>query len=343
MTTSRAPPAAAARLARAETDARSRDDQHQRRQPQQQQRPVANAPPLHRLIRNPPQEHQRRKLDDVLPLALSQVDQNRNRQRGQRRRKRAGARNDIYCDPRQSLARRQVAEQRVVERRRGVQQRVVDRAARPNLRRQRRRCAPGSARDIVRASASGTTGICSPLSRSSKLDASVNRSRSPPDRARGRGSGRCRGTESARPRRKSPPALRRDPKSRRRCRGGRSARRASAAAARDGPGARPRPIQRVQHDVEVLGRRRHVLDDVFVERDEADAVALLVHEIGQAGGQRLRVIELRDPRLPKAIDFDTSSSTEKFALESASNSLTKYRSVRANSRQSTRRMSSPGT
>ena len=40
------------------------------------------APP-HGLVRNPPQEHQRRKLHDVLPLALDQVNDHRHRQPGE--------------------------------------------------------------------------------------------------------------------------------------------------------------------------------------------------------------------------------------------------------------------
>ena len=50
----------------------------------------------------------------------------------------------------------------------------------------------------------------------------------------------------------------------------------------------------MQHGVHVLGRRRHVLDDLAVERDEADAVALVVHQVGQARGEDARVVELRD-------------------------------------------------
>ena len=40
----------------------------------------ADPPALHRLIGNPLQEHQRRELDDVLPLALDQVNDHRHRQ-----------------------------------------------------------------------------------------------------------------------------------------------------------------------------------------------------------------------------------------------------------------------
>jgi hypothetical protein len=54
------------------------------------------------------------------------------------------------------------------------------------------------------------------------------------------------------------------------------------------------PIQHVQHRVHVLGGRRHVLDDLAVERDEPDAVALVMHEVGQAGREDARVIELGD-------------------------------------------------
>ena len=87
------------------------------------------------------------------------------------------------------------------------------------------------------------------------------------------------------------------------------------------PAASPGAIERVQHDVEVLGRRRHVLDDVLVEGDEADAIALLVDQVGQARGQRLRVIELAEPRAERH-RLRHVEQDAKFAFESASNSLT---------------------
>ena len=80
-------------------------------------------------------------------------------------------------------------------------------------------------------------------------------------------------------------------------------------------------VEHVQHGFHVLRRRRHVLDDVIVEGDEADAVALPVDEIRQAAGQHLRVFEFRTPCEPNPIDFETSISTEKLAFESASYSL----------------------
>ena len=77
MTISRAPPptAAAIALLLEERPRERRDDQRDRRRAQQQQGPVADPPPAHGLIGNAPHEHQRRKLDDALPLALNQVDQ----------------------------------------------------------------------------------------------------------------------------------------------------------------------------------------------------------------------------------------------------------------------------
>jgi len=42
---------------------------------------MTDAPAPHGLIRDSPDEHQRRKLDDALPLALNQVDEHRYRQR----------------------------------------------------------------------------------------------------------------------------------------------------------------------------------------------------------------------------------------------------------------------
>ena len=80
-----APVAAAAETSapRRNGRANAEHDQQQRREPQHQQPPVLNPPPPHRLIRNLAQEHQRRKLDDLLPLALHQMQQDRNGQRGE--------------------------------------------------------------------------------------------------------------------------------------------------------------------------------------------------------------------------------------------------------------------
>jgi hypothetical protein len=52
-------------------------DQRERGQPQHQEQPVPDAPPLDGLIGDLPQEHQRRELDHVLPLALDQVQKDR--------------------------------------------------------------------------------------------------------------------------------------------------------------------------------------------------------------------------------------------------------------------------
>ena len=56
-----------------------RHDQRDRRRPHQQQPPMTDPPPPHGLIRNPPDEHQRGKLDDALPLPLNQVNQHGDR------------------------------------------------------------------------------------------------------------------------------------------------------------------------------------------------------------------------------------------------------------------------
>ena len=53
-------------------------------------------------------------------------------------------------------------------------------------------------------------------------------------------------------------------------------------------------IQRVQHDVEMLGRRRDVLDDRAVEGHDPDPIALAMGQIRQTGRQKARVLELRD-------------------------------------------------
>ena len=53
-------------------------------------------------------------------------------------------------------------------------------------------------------------------------------------------------------------------------------------------------IERVQDALEVLRRRRNVRDDVVVEGDAADAVALLLREVGEARAEILPVLELRN-------------------------------------------------
>ena len=53
-----------------------------------------------------------------------------------------------------------------------------------------------------------------------------------------------------------------------------------------------RPIQGVQQHVEVLRRRRHVRQHLLIERDDADAVALAMREVRQAGREELPVVEL---------------------------------------------------
>jgi hypothetical protein len=53
-------------------------------------------------------------------------------------------------------------------------------------------------------------------------------------------------------------------------------------------------IERVQQHVEVLGRRRHVRNDVLVERDDADTIPLAVREIGQRRRQERGVLQLAD-------------------------------------------------
>ena len=80
-----APPAAAAAAAarRKKGRANASDDQRQRRKAQQQQRPVPDPAAAHRLVGDALQEHQRRKLDDVLPLALDQVNDHRDGESGE--------------------------------------------------------------------------------------------------------------------------------------------------------------------------------------------------------------------------------------------------------------------
>ena len=53
-------------------------------------------------------------------------------------------------------------------------------------------------------------------------------------------------------------------------------------------------VERVQHHFHVLGRGRHMFTDVVVERHQAHAIALPVHEVGQTPGEDPGVLELRD-------------------------------------------------
>jgi hypothetical protein len=57
----------------------------------------------------------------------------------------------------------------------------------------------------------------------------------------------------------------------------------------------PRAVERMQDDIEVLRRRRDLRDDVVVERDGADAVALALRQVGETGADVAAVIQLRDP------------------------------------------------
>ena len=80
MTTSRAPAIGRGReLALPEEGAREgQHDQRDRRHAHREQEPVADPPPADRLVGNALQKHQRRKHDDALPLALNEMDQDRN-------------------------------------------------------------------------------------------------------------------------------------------------------------------------------------------------------------------------------------------------------------------------
>ena len=81
MTTSRLPPAAAIAAAPCGRNGRANAAtmSAMAARAHQQQEPVPDPPPPHRLIGNLLHEHQRRKLDHPLPLALNQMHQHRNR------------------------------------------------------------------------------------------------------------------------------------------------------------------------------------------------------------------------------------------------------------------------
>ena len=59
------------------------------------------------------------------------------------------------------------------------------------------------------------------------------------------------------------------------------------------------PVELVQHDLQVLRRRWDTSNDIVVERDQPDAVALLRAEVGQTRRQISTVVQLRDPLAPE--------------------------------------------
>ena len=67
-------------LAAEERPRERQNDERERRETHHQEEPVADAPALNGLVGDAPQEHQRRKVDDVLALLLNQVQQHRNRE-----------------------------------------------------------------------------------------------------------------------------------------------------------------------------------------------------------------------------------------------------------------------
>ena len=59
-------------------------------------------------------------------------------------------------------------------------------------------------------------------------------------------------------------------------------------------------IEGMEHDVEVLRRCRHVGDDVLVEGEDADAVALPLRQVGEARREKRSVFELGHPAAREA-------------------------------------------
>ena len=162
------------------------------------------------------------------------------------------------------------------------------------------RCVPARASGTAAASAVGTTGICSPVSRSWKLAASVKLKSisagsstmehdqvvaAEPQRLDGVHDGFGISYEIGHDDEDAAAAE---------VLGHLLHRHLEVALA-----LRLRAIERVQHAIEVLRRRRDVRHDVVVERDAADAVALLLREIGQARARdtcRIRAWRCRGSR-----------------------------------------------
>ena len=53
-------------------------------------------------------------------------------------------------------------------------------------------------------------------------------------------------------------------------------------------------VDRMKHDIEMLGRRWHEVDDVIIEGDHTDPVPLLPREVGQAGSEIAGVVKFAD-------------------------------------------------
>ena len=158
--------------ARPERAGERQRDQRERQDAQQQQRPVPDGAALHRLVRDLAQEHQRRERRRRAGGRAARGAP-RSESRSPQGPRAAPAPGTTSPHPPQALARGQVVEERVVERHRRVEQRVVDPAVGEEPA-ERRRCAACTSARYCSRSASGTIGMRSPLSRSSKLAASSN-------------------------------------------------------------------------------------------------------------------------------------------------------------------------
>src|SRR5262252_603242 len=103
-----------------------RDEEGDRRTSEGEQQQVPDLLAPHRAIRNPLEEHERRKFDDDLSLAVDKMDDHRDGDRRETGEKGGGEKiHKRLPDPAELLARDEIVEQRLIEGLRRVEQRIV--------------------------------------------------------------------------------------------------------------------------------------------------------------------------------------------------------------------------
>ena len=306
-TTSRAPLAVTAAVMPLEERPRERgDEQRERQAPQHEQQQVPQLLPPHRPVRNPLQEHQRRKLDDVAPLAIDQVDDHRNGDRGEAGEERGGEEIPVPSHPVEALPRREEREQRLVERLRRVEQRVVG---------ARFTDAPGERAGVLRTSSAVLRAQILrdhrhlvPVSMSMKLrgvgERELDLARveqmehdqvvpAPAQFASAESTASGSSYRSEIKHDDAPAAQRLGQLSQRRVE------QTSAPAPASAPRGRSRSARARAARAAGAWPTAARIDDVVVERREPDAVALRAREIGEARREIAAVVELgHAPRLP---------------------------------------------
>jgi len=286
-----------------------RHDERDRGGAHEQQEPMPDTAAPHGLVRNLLHEHQRRKVDDALALALNQVHEDRHDDRAETEKEQGGEKgHGGLPDSHQLLTARQIAEQCAVEGLPGVEERVVDallgesRAERLDVLLYQRPVLVakrlGDDRHLIAAlevlEARGFVVVELDLLRVEHVK---------DDQLVAQEAERLDSLENGlglvvevRQQQQDPAPLEVF---------GHLVERRAQVAGPLGLGA----VERVQHHVEVLGRSRHVRDDVLVEGEDTDAIALLVRQIREAGSEKRSVLELghaaaRELHRPRDVEQD---------------------------------------